>query len=1024
MTLLDSVKHCYTRCTRAMGTLTALVLFMPAAIAQTQHPDTGPHRYTETPASHVTVTLPDYAESSPVAVMPGGPFRVKQYKAPHVIHDLLLRDDLAFVAAGEKGLAITNLTSGEALYLPAGFEPAQFTRLEFIGPDHLVALNNKRLVVFDIRKPLEARHVSQHVLPRQITHLTTFADNVYAVTVDNMLHRLRLNEDASLVPLAQVQLGGQTESIAANAGVVLVTAGKNGVIVFDINDPTRLILAGQYHTTWPATTVLVDNNRAYVATGRGGLVLLDLTQAGQPQWLGSHSRLGYVTQLDFVDDTRVAVSNRRGDIYIVDTRNPAFPTIDTSFRSAQSVSDMSVHYPMLALGGEDVLTLFDISPRAPLVSNENLDVGEGVNLGGQRKAWLEDNILYVADWFSGIHLYDVSNPHSPRLRSSFHTPGSPKGIIVKDGYAYVADDDHGLAVIDVHDVDAPRHVTRLPTSGLAYTPVIENNTLYLASHHDGFHIIDISEPESPQLTGHFNTPGKAWSIAVSNGIAYVADSEAGLLIFDVSNPAQPRALGKFHPEGNAEDILLHGDTAYVAFFDAGVYVLDISKPGSPRPIAHLPTPGDARGLERVDDRLFIADWLAGIHVVDISDVEKPRVLGSFDTDGAAWGVRVARDQAYVLDWWGGLSVIDVSQPRQLKLTAQYGQPSLVVALAIKDQFLFAAQRHAGLQVYDIRNPLNPTWATAVELPGIATQVAVAGEVAMVALGDSGLALVDISNPFQARLIDVDKDRPTRLVRAHDNRAYRAYDNIVERLDVRDDGRLESQWQITQAVADLWPSDNHLLIANHEDELHVVSASDGKTEHRRQLDFLPSRVRSNGDGNSIYLVEQGRGIHLFRQTDDQVQAVTLFPLQDEIHDLQVKDGHVLVSTANQGIVVLDATHSNRIYLAQRYNLTSRHQNLLPHGDFVYAAGDMLVLALKRLPRVNATSSGNNRATLTVPGILPTGQYSVIYSAGDEEQQIQHNAFRVTPPRFSKPQLKLDDFRILLEQHRKNTEIQSE
>ncbi|MDP2682632.1 MAG: hypothetical protein Q8P28_07490 [Deltaproteobacteria bacterium] len=57
-------------------------------------------------------------------------------------------------------------------------------------------------------------------------------------------------------------------------------------------------------------------------------------------------------------------------------------------------------------------------------------IGDNTKGGYARKLFLKDNYLYLADWYSGMHIYDVTLPYKPVHISNIHTPGSPKGVYV------------------------------------------------------------------------------------------------------------------------------------------------------------------------------------------------------------------------------------------------------------------------------------------------------------------------------------------------------------------------------------------------------------------------------------------------------------------------------------------------------------------------------------------------------------------------------------------------------------------
>ncbi len=457
--------------------------------------------------------------------------------------------------------------------------------------------------------------------------------------------------------------------------------GDEGIAIFSRTESTPPL--AHYRTTGPALDLAVGDGLAYIASGAQGLTVLDINEPEHPLWMGSHQKLGRLVRVVAQPGRQLLALNDEGVLFRLDVSNPAEPTTLGSWRSSTAVLDIALRTDLAFVLGREQIDIIDFGSESPQISNEGLDFGQGVNFGGERRAFIDNGLAYVADWFSGIHIYDIRRPELPQLLSSFHTPGSPKGIVVRDGIAFVADDDHGLQIIDVSNPLNPKQISTLLTRGLGYTPKLAGSLLYLASHWGGFQIIDISDVTAPRLLSEFDTPGKSWSIEVREQIAYVADDDAGLLIFDVSDPTAPRQIGRFAPGGAAEEVLIRDQLAYVAFFEEGLYLLDISDPSQPREIAHLNLPGNSRGLDRVGDTLFVAGWLAGVQSIDVSDPSQPRLLTAYDTRGATWGLKVSGQHLYAMDWWGGILVLDISNPSQLRAIGGYHSRGQVNAIAIR-----------------------------------------------------------------------------------------------------------------------------------------------------------------------------------------------------------------------------------------------------------------------------------------------------------------------------------------------------
>lgn len=775
----------------------------------------------------------------------------------------------------------------------------------------------------------------------------------------------------------------------------------------------------RYRASAPLHDLVVIDSLAIVANDRNGLTVLDISDAKNPLWRGSHQKLGRIVRIVAADNKVLALSDG-GIIYLIDINNPAEPTVVNAWRNTTPVRDIAWYDQNVYLRTDTSIDVIDFSAAMPQISNEGLNFGQGVNFGGERRVFIANNIAYVADWFSGIHLYDISNPNLPLLLSSFHTPGSPKGMVVRDNIAYVPDDDHGLQIIDVKNPREPKLISHIQTSGLGYTAKLAGNLLYLASHRGGFQIIDISDPTQPQQLSEVDTPGKAWSLEIQGERLYVADDDTGLLIFDVKDAKAPKLLGQFTPGTAAEEVMIRGNTAFVAFFDDGVYVLDITDPAAPKVISHTQLPGNSRGLDLIGDKLYVASWLAGIHILDISNLKAPQLVGSFDTRGATWGLKVEGDNLFAMDWWGGIAVLDVSDPAAVHVVGGYHERGRVNDIATLEysggNYAFVAQGSNGLQIFDIKNPLNPTWITGVNFPGDARRVVLAGNHAYLAMGDGGLAIANIGNPFEARwLSTTTTDGRVVDVIVEQKRAW-LLDELqgVQLYDINNPKQPRQLSRLNLRASAIALTSDGLIVASSDGlRRYGVDGNGAVTEMAHhpldsaalQLLITGSRLYAS-HGNTLLLLElDKRGMRL------QAQQM----LDAPITALTQSEGQLLVSNEHE-VMQLDPSTLKEV---RRYPMLNAIARMRLHEGVLYLSGAATITALRPLPEINVSHEAGNRFTL--PATTAIGSYHLLLSYGDGQQQQLNNALRVEMPKFSKPKMSMDEFKKLLEEKRRNSDL---
>ena len=805
---------------------------------------------------------------------------------------------------------------------------------------------------------------------------------------------------------------------AASGHYHFAAAGEAGVQIFKEHDWARKTPSATFQTSDATQDVAVEDTFAYVASGDGGLTVLNIKNPEQPLWLGSHQKLGYSIKLSS-EGRRVAVLNDANIIYLIDVNNPAEPTTISHFRSDEKIFDIALSGNQLFALTSKQIQLIDFSPETPQFSNEGLDFGQGVNLGGERRVFIDNNIAYVADWFSGIHIYNLSRPRQPELLTSFPTPGSPKGIVVRDGVAFIADDDHGLMIVDVSDLLNPKHISTLLTKGLAYTPRLVGDLLYLASHRGGFQIIDVSNVNQPKLVSEFDTDGKAWSIEVHDDIAYVADDDSGLLIFDVGDPTKPVLVGQHVTGGAAEEVTVRDNIAFVAFFDDGLQIIDVTDPRKPNLISHLSLPGNARGLDLVGNKLYVAGWLAGIHVVDINDIKNPKLLGNHDTRGATWGLKVTDDYLYAMDWWGGISVIDISKPNRPRAVGGYHNRGRVNDISAQKNYTFVAHGSNGLQVFDIKNPLNPTWTTGVSFPGQARKIALNGQRAYIAAGDGGLAIVDISNPFQLRWLgSVDTRGDATNIVVDEETIYLA-DNMEGLLAFKYTENLpEKLTSLDVKVNDLWLQNGLLYLATDQG-VQVLRLNEAhRFEHVSHFRIDNGAHQISTDNRHIYAASENVLISLKRkQLPEQLSRIKM---DNTITDIQTNETGLLVSTHN-ALYSIDIRNVNHPGIAARYPLLVKSTSLTHHQGVVYISGEETITALKPIPMLQQLTQGLSKIEFTLPENLAIGSYDLSIQYNDGSETVVHDAIRVQMPKFSKPKMSMEDFKKLMEQQQNNSEL---
>jgi hypothetical protein len=252
---------------------------------------------------------------------------------------------------------------------------------------------------------------------------------------------------------------------------------------------------------------------------------------------------------------------------------------------------------------------------------------------------VDGNLLYRT-LSSELRVYDVSDPLNRTEIGTWQAASDDlyfNDLEIAGQHAYVADGYTGLIIFDVSDPTTPTFAGWYYLAGWANHVEVDNGLAYVADLAGGLWVLDVSDTQSPQFVGFAATVGDSLSVEVADGLAYLTTrlSYGGpgtLSIFDVSNPASPYEVGRLDGGKRATDLEVTDGLAYLGVDE--VRVVDVSVPASPVQVGDLGSPQDAWDVEIAGDRAYVVDWLESRHtddvirVIDITDPLAPVELGT------------------------------------------------------------------------------------------------------------------------------------------------------------------------------------------------------------------------------------------------------------------------------------------------------------------------------------------------------------------------------------------------------------
>ena len=314
-----------------------------------------------------------------------------------------------------------------------------------------------------------------------------------------------------------VELGHPVDIYVAKDHAYVVSVSQNGeaggLTVFDVRDRKHPIFKSSISIPgdnyWNG--VWAKGDALYVASADTGLVVFDITNPGQPEFLrslpGNESMDVHTVLVD--GDRLYAMSPSHRTTYIYDVTSPLAPVLLGHYR----LNGQGYPHDAFAYGGR----------------------------------------LYVSHTQGGYQVLDVTDPSNVRLLGGYSFPGnyahhSAVGTIKGQTIAFEGGERMGSHV-RVLKVDDPKNIVKIGEFKLRDVTSVHNmllvgSRLYIAWYQEGVRVLDVSNPTKLKHIAHFNTfrdtdtasgdgmyEGVLGIRVPGDGHVYAVDDVRGLLIF-------------------------------------------------------------------------------------------------------------------------------------------------------------------------------------------------------------------------------------------------------------------------------------------------------------------------------------------------------------------------------------------------------------------------------------------------------------------------------------------------------------
>jgi hypothetical protein len=246
---------------------------------------------------------------------PGRPALRDFFDTPGYVHGIAITDRHAFVADGDTGLIILDITDPANLRQVGSYETrSPLWHIDVSGNLACLGLEGG-LILLDVTDPANPTRVGVWPTSGSVRDLQMQGSTVYFIEEGQGLRILDVRQPAIPVLVGTQPWVAGAVALDVAAGFAFLASGTRGLEIIDVSNPANPEWMAGYTTSGPALDVAASGNRVWVAAGTQGLLgfefldrRINVTQPGGPEvaltysWqAGAGWRLERATRLEDPD---------------------------------------------------------------------------------------------------------------------------------------------------------------------------------------------------------------------------------------------------------------------------------------------------------------------------------------------------------------------------------------------------------------------------------------------------------------------------------------------------------------------------------------------------------------------------------------------------------------------------------------------------------------------------------------------------------------------------------------------------
>ena len=554
--------------------------------------------------------------------------------------DIDVTGNYVYTAAGKDGFRIIDITSPEMMSVKGAMNDIEAYAVEVRGDYAYLACGPGGLNIVNIMDP------GLPVITGKRTTVSAsdvcLKDNIaYIADQDSGLKVIDIASSTSPERISTIT--DINSSIVYSVDNLLFSDDSSSLRVFDISDPAKPAGITEYNYN-DIRDIIVEDNIAYLLSGRLGLIILDISDIKTPIQL---STLSLTNPAAFTKSgSFIYVADGRNGLKIINVSNLKKPVNFDSLKSGNTVA--------IDVSGENVIVAetTGLTTIQTFLQGVSFVINKFITTIRSTSIAIYKTLSFIPAKSDGLLVLDISSPESPVEVKANITPDYAGDIVIDGNDLYMCTADNAVSLFRIKAAESGAELSE-PVFTVEFNSSIKNihicslpgNVKHIAVCCDDGTVSLINNGE---ITSTIESIAGRDCIAV-NGTAYLSDNRAGLMIYNLETESgAPELTGSVEIE-RADFMLQYGKYILVAG-RKGIFFYDVSSPSTPVQTAFIKTNYAENGVIK-GNYLYLAEGYKGLTVYNLKDPLNPILISVCDTVYAS-DLAIVDDYAFIMDGTG------------------------------------------------------------------------------------------------------------------------------------------------------------------------------------------------------------------------------------------------------------------------------------------------------------------------------------------------------------------------------------